>query len=243
VGVKKLLDAVYKLFGSGVKADVEIIELRGIKIPLDRSIISPTVERAMLNGEYEASEASNIGTIIGNNERVLELGVGVGFLSCLILKNPLVEAYLGLEAHPALPKLIRQVFELNGVEGEIREGVVTADSTEEFVEFYLRDDYWVSSKMPCAQDSDTRPIKVKCLNLSELIREFRPTLIVCDTEGSELELFTGTDLGGVSKVYLEVHEEVIGPEGIAELCSHFEQSGLSPVPSESKGDVLFFARP
>lgn len=229
--------------------NINTVELRGIKIPMDGSIISSEVSKYILDGSYEAREASGIQEIITEGERVLELGSGIGFLSSLILKNPKVEAFLGVEAHPRLPRFIKRLFRLNGVDGKILNVAVTSDQSPKTIDYYVRKDFWVSSilpvwSVPSAQDSSHEElVKVKCLSLDHLIRDFRPSLIVCDIEGSELDLFRAADLSSVSKVYLELHPEVIGFEGIKKLHKIFARQGLQPRKSKTPGDgVVLFAR-
>lgn len=226
---------------------MEIVELHGIKIPLDSSVISPTVEKHIRNGQYEAREASKLQEIIVEGERVLELGAGIGFLACLILKNPRTEAYLGVEAHPELPKFIQKVFRINHVAGRILNAAVTSEINQDCIDFYVRKDFWISSDMPGiegANQADTdKPIKVKCRTLNQLIKQFRPSLIICDIEGGELGLFDQADLQDVSKVYLELHEDVIGVAGIARVHETLAKQEFYPVGSKSAdNEVMLFSR-
>ena len=66
------------------------IRLNDVVIPIDESIISPPILQAMCNGTYEGKESKEIGRIIQPGERVLEIGVGLGYVSTIILRNELV---------------------------------------------------------------------------------------------------------------------------------------------------------
>jgi hypothetical protein len=46
-----------------------------------------------------------------------------------------------------------------------------------------------------------------------VLSELRPTLIFCDIEDSELELFEQADLEGVNKLFLEIYQKGLGRSG------------------------------
>lgn len=45
----------------------------------------------------------------------------------------------------------------------------------------------------------------------------RPTFIICDIEGRELELFRSVCLCSVSKIVTDIHDDLIGSEGEKEI--------------------------
>lgn len=91
----------------------------GVLVPMDMPILSPVIKKAINNGRYEHQEAKELGRIFESGERVLELGVGIGFVSTIILKNKRVEDYIGVEANLELIPWIRKLFDLNGVDAKV----------------------------------------------------------------------------------------------------------------------------
>ncbi len=233
-GVRKLGSVLMSAFPGGT------IDHLGVKLPRRMPILSPKIRRAIEDGSYEQGEAAQIGAIIQEGERVLEIGVGIGFLSTLILKNPLVSAYLGVEANPALLPWIRKVFALNGVEGELLNCILDHHEGEGETDFYLREDFWASSleKEPWGYESVAR---VPTRNFNDLLREFRPTLVVCDIEGGEGALFDSADLAGVKKIYLEIHQQVLGREGVRRLFMGMAEKGFHYDQWHSAWQVVLFS--
>ncbi|MBL4556551.1 MAG: hypothetical protein JKP98_03220 [Rhodobacteraceae bacterium] len=80
------------------------------------------------------------------------------------------------------------------------------------------------------------------LSLSRLIADVRPTVVLCDVEGGELDLFAGADLAGVRAVILELHPRVYGEEGTAQVLHALRQAGLSRVVPPRRSSVQLFLR-
>jgi hypothetical protein len=59
----------------------------------------------------------------------------------------------------------------------------------------------------------THPVEVPGKALDYLVERVRPTLLIIDAEGAERELFEGAELAGVTKIVLELHDRIIGPDG------------------------------
>ena len=154
---------------------------------------------------YERTEAVHLD--VAEDDRVLELGVGLGYISTLILRsNP--KAYLGIEPNPDMMPMIEKVFTLNGVDGEVRNAVVQKTPTFSPADFYVREDFWSSSIEP---GGHVKTVKVQQVDIDDLIAEFSPTLIVCDVEGAEAELFA--DPPDVDRLYVELHDCTLEMDG------------------------------
>jgi len=54
-------------------------------------------------------------------------------------------------------------------------------------------------------------VPVRAFN--EEVRSVKPSLLVIDIEGGELELVPHMDLTGIRAIVIELHERVTGPEG------------------------------
>ncbi len=52
------------------------------------------------------------------------------------------------------------------------------------------------------------------------VESFRPTMVICDIEGGELDLFMHANLSGVKKVYMEIHQRVLGRGGNKAAVRH-----------------------
>ena len=235
--LKKLYEhAVKRPSGTGE----DIVDLHGVKIPLDMPVLSEKIVTSIRSGMYEYDEGRHIPRIIEADERVLELGVGIGFVSALILGNQKVEDFLGFEANPALIPWVDQIFKLNEVEGEIRNAILGHIVGSGDIDFYVRKNFWASSLSPEPWGYES-VVKVPAVEFNGVIEEFRPTLIVCDIEGGELDLFEHADLRGVNKVYMEIHQKVLGRKGIKQLFDTMSSKDFHYDQWNSSGAVVLFS--
>lgn len=214
-------------------------QLGGIKIPLSMPILSETILKSIRSGKYEHQERRHLPRIIKPAERVLELGVGIGVIASIILKHQNTQSYLGFEANPDLMPFIREVLELNEVDGEVRNEVLVHKSETTCVDFYKRRNFWASSLSPEPWAYDSK-VAVTARVLNEVIADFKPTLIVCDIEGGELDVFRHADLRSVKRIYLEIHQKVLGRKGIMELFEILSAKNFHYDQFHSTGAVVLF---
>jgi FkbM family methyltransferase len=210
-----------------------------VKIPVHEDVFSPNLLKSFTEGRYEQHEARELGRIIQQGERVLEIGAGVGFISTIVSRNPLTSSLRCYEANPRLIPIIREVHELNGVgNAEVRNGVLGHAGGS--ATFYLRKDFWASS-LSQGPFPYQETVEVPCFDFNREIEEYRPTLIICDIEGGELDLFEQAVLTGVKKVYLEVHQRVLGRRGMLRLFQAMGVRGFHYDQHHSSGSVVLFS--
>ena len=216
-------------------------EHMGIKIPIDKAIFSDTIIGAIKKGNYERREATEVQRIVEPGERVLEIGGGIGFVSAVAALDPRVEKIVVFEANPLLMPVIAELHEMNGVANvDVVNGVLMNSTHAEAAKFYVRQDFWSSSlaEKPWGYE---RAIDVPTYSFSEQVERIRPTLIVCDIEGGELNLFENANLSGVKKVLMEVHQEVIGRDGMKKLFDSMSSRGFHYDQWHSNGSVVLFS--
>ena len=215
--------------------------LQGVRIPHDTAVVTPAIETAIRSGRYERREAAELPHILRPGDRVLEIGAGIGFISTLIARLPQVASVVAVEANPALIPFIREVHRRNGVEGVRVLNGVLSDAAKDAAPFYLREDFWMSSLSP-APNAYARKVEVPTIPFSDLLRRERITLVVCDVEGAETELFESADLSGVDRIYLEVHDHLTGLKGVRAVFEALHDKGFGFDPRHSSRSVVLFTR-
>lgn len=220
---------------------LDTIKYFGIDIPLNIPILTPEIRKAFLLGTYEDKECKTISSLLSPGERVLEIGVGLGVISTLILKNPNVSAYKGYEANPELLPWIEKIFNLNGVSSSIENALLVIAPTQKHSPFYQRENFWASS-MDDTTWGYQSIINVPLQDFERLLDSYKPTLLVCDIEGGEYDLLKHANLGSVNKIYLEVHPKVLGEQRIATLFNSLSDAGFVENQRYSLGDVRFLQR-
>lgn len=217
----------------------------GVTLDLDPEVISPFMITQLRTGRYETVEARNLPKLIEQDDIVLEIGAGIGLISSLIAADPRVQRCVSYEANPALMDILKRhvTRHLGGKlikKWEGRNAVLAVGAEQTEVDFYVHPNFWASSllKIPAPLRVD----RVAVQEFNALRAALRPTLIVCDIEGGELELLCAADLTGVTRVYVEVHQRRIGGGGMRDLFNAMHRHGFHYDEFLSNGSVILFRR-
>jgi hypothetical protein len=221
----------------------EIIVTQGIKVPFVAEIITPKIEKAMRNNRYESEESQMLLSLLQSGDRVLELGGGVGLCSAIASSVEGVELVVTVEANPILIPMILETHRLNDITGVEVKNTVVSIGAKGPSDFYIRRDFWASSMEPESRTyEEIKQIPSADFNL--LMTEVKPTVLLCDIEGGELDIFTNPalDLTGLRLLILEFHGKVYGEEGMARLTGTLAAHGMRPIGENKPGSsVQIFA--
>jgi len=217
------------------------IEVAGVVIPLDPSVITLPVYRAMRDGRFETEEAAGIPHIVRPGDRVLEIGAGIGFISTLLSRQRRVSEVIAVEANPQLIDYMTRLHVLNRVRKVRRLNTVLTNQPQKSATFYLRADFWMGSLI-AGPNPHVGTVEVPTTNLDALLRAEAINLIVCDVEGAESMLFEDADLASVDRIFLELHDHVTGLSGVARLFATLARQGFVYDPRHSTGSVVLFQK-
>ena len=236
---------------------LEVVELAGIKIPLDPAVVSPSILQAIRSGQYEKTEGKMLAAMVDSGERVVYIGGGLGFTSTVMAKTGRAAQVVCVEGHPDLRRLIEWVRDLNGVDFLIRNAVIAPDGGPATVPFYLHKDFWGSSLLPIAADRLHGVVQAPVLTFGDLIREYAPTMYVVDIEvvkelvssskalgesPKQGEWLHAVDLTGVSKVVIQIHKSIVDRRGIKRVFDWFSSQDFVYNTDHSRGGVILFER-
>ena len=217
----------------------------GVRIPLDRRIVTPPIEAALRSGAYEADETRSLPDVVREGDHVLELGAGMGFVSAILATRTRAARIVALEANPQLIPFIHKVHRLNGAARvRVLNGVASAGPAsrgDEYAKFYARPDFWMSSLSPEPYAYD-RIEAVPVFSLDALLAKHAITMIVCDIEGGEVALLPKADLSGVDRIYVEVHDHLTGLSGVKTLFDALSAKGFAYDLRHSCGSVVLFTK-
>jgi len=220
----------------------EIIDSSDIRVPFVPEIVTPAIEKPLRNGRYEKGEVSALDDFLRPGDRVLDLGAGLGLLSAKAAGIVGGGAVTAVEANPALIPMIRETWRLNGVSGATLLNGIVAPEAGDPAGFYIRRDFWASSVEPDSRPFE-RVVKIARYGIGDLIRSARPTVILCDIEGAELDLFEQADLSDVRALVVETHPKVYGEDATREFCRALDSRGLRLLPIDKPSTVRTFLRP
>ncbi|MGR3467099.1 MAG: FkbM family methyltransferase [Shimia sp.] len=191
----------------------------GVEFPDEPKIVDAELRRLLEKEIYEGPEVRGLSRFVTENDKVLEIGAGIGFISTYIMKVLGAKRIMAFEANPDLIPFIRRVHGLNGVSNaKVRNAVLFNDTDDmpDRVPFYITDPLRGSSLIR-PDDGVYREVAVPTARLSAVIAEWQPTLIVCDIEGAETSLFEAVEFGSVKRLYAESHRRKVGGLGIRKL--------------------------
>ncbi|MDE4133620.1 FkbM family methyltransferase [Phaeobacter sp. QD34_3] len=211
-----------------------------MQFPLDKAVLPPRVRKLLRTGAYEAKEAEAAQKLIRKGDVVMELGGGIGFMSTLVATKTPARAVHAFEANPALIPYIRRVHALNGAKtAQVTHAVLSdGDGT---APFYVRPNFLASSLTPMAEDGpEVQKLDVPMRDMNQVMADLKPTVLICDIEGAEVDVLPKLDLSSLRAVLIETHPQWIGKEGIRKVFHCLDAAGLVFFPRWSHGKVAVF---
>ena len=202
--------------------NAEMVTIRGVKVRTARDEIPKRIRSLLFKGIYETDECDLVESEVRPGDRVLEVGAGIGLVSLLATRICGQDNVLSCEANPDLESMIRENYRLNGWKPNLVMQAVTSNGHH--LEFFRSDNVFSSSVIDRGLAGDR--IFVESIAVNELIGEHRPSIIVMDAEGSEVELMAAADLSQVRAVIVEMHPQIVGEERIASLVRDTEAKGF-----------------
>jgi FkbM family methyltransferase len=199
--------------------------------------VSRSVRKSLRKNDYEGAELYLVRHLVRPGDTVLDLGAGLGLTCIAAAKVSRGGRIVGYEAGPAIAPLAARNVQRNGVQAEIRNRAIAKGKGA--FEFHVRRSFTASSALPLKRSTT---IHIEADAFRDVVSELQPSIIVCDVEGIEMDLFASTSLQSVERMILEVHPQLIGDAGVTQCVQDLAASGLNPVRPLSYGQVLVFDR-
>ncbi|WP_375176093.1 FkbM family methyltransferase [Pseudooceanicola sp.] len=207
---------------------------KGIKVPPSPYLTETRIKR-IEEARYEGEEIAGALSVVGPEDRVLELGAGLGIVGAVTAHNARPEAVLSFEANPGLVPHIRALYALNGLDDRIEvrnELLISGPDRPESMTFHVHNSYLGSSLIDRA-GRKTTPVEVPTSAFDAVRAEFAPTVLIMDIEGGELEFLAHADLRGIRAVVIEFHPGVYGVDGMKTCKDALRRAGFAKVKSTS----------
>jgi FkbM family methyltransferase len=222
-------------------AKVSEVTMDGVRILVDYERWSPLLVRRILAKRYEVEERQMISRIVSPEDRVLEIGGGVGLIAMLCARLVGESNIVVYEANPEIRERAQRNFQHNGLAIAIEHAaVVGRDYTGDSVTFYVSENFWSSSLID--KGGKQIAINAPALRIDDLIAKHRPTVIIADVEGAEYDILRNADLSGVQKLCIEFHTRYIGAHKASDLIASLLAQGFLLQLEQSIGEVLYFYR-
>jgi FkbM family methyltransferase len=211
------------------------VDLRGVTLRLDAKWATPALREAVFAGNYEAFEAEIVQATMGPEDRVVEVGCGIGFIGTLASRivGDAVHCY---DANPDIAAIARETFDRNRVGATVTTAVLQHKPAAPTVQFHITENFCTSSLVPTP---GSRPVSVPLLDVGAAITAHAATYLIVDIEGAETDLLLPPLPGSVRKLCVECHPAVVRPEPM--LASLLAQ-GFALSFEHSRPPVLYLER-
>jgi FkbM family methyltransferase len=198
----------------------------------------PVLLDAIYRRAYEAPEAAVLRATLRPDDRYLEIGAGIGVISTIACQIVGAERVTSFEANPALVRAAGHTLTTNGFDSAAIQHAVLGDS-EEPRPFYVLDVFWESSLIPTP---GAREISVPGRSWEAELERLRPSYLMIDAEGGEVDLLDRTLPDSVRAVCVEMHPGRIGHESVQSLLQGLMSQGFVLDTILSGAQVCYLSR-
>lgn len=218
-------------------------EINGVKLQIPDELLSKRIAEKLESGRYEGHEANAALMRVRGDTRVLELGSGLGYIAsiCAAIAGP--GNVTTVEANPDMLPVVRGNLERNGfADVTLLHGAVTGQADAgDAIEFERTKAFWGASIAREGSNPDA-VVSVPLLRLSDLLKRYRPHIVIMDIEGAEQTLFDEAWPAHVRSVMMELHPGRYPDTTIKKIIDCLSASGLTYDPGPSRGRILGFRR-
>ncbi len=210
-----------------------VVSVGGVRL----RAIGPGVSRQVMHGlyreTYEEPECLLLGYFLSPSDRVLEVGGGVGFISLLCARVVGAGSVLTYEANTAMEEVIRDNFALNGLVPNLRNRAITAQGGP--ITFFVSGNI-VSSSLYRREGGV--PATVESDALESVLGEWRPSVLVMDIEGAEIDVLCASPLAGIRAIMVELHPHITGEAAVGRLRDHLGKVGFCEAKTIHKSSLF-----
>ena len=209
-------------------------KVENIYLPFVKSIGFNTL-RWINNGKYENAEIQIVKAYLDENDIVLEIGTGLGFISAFCAKKIGSNKVFTFEANPLNVDMAKKVFRKNGVNPSLQNAILSLESGVS--EFPVNE----KSRLASTIYSDIKKVaKVNRLNLNEVIENMSPTFLIMDIEGAEYEIFSIIKFQTIQKIQVEMHPAIIGVAKCEKMFKILKYNGFIKANNPPDGRNYYF---
>ncbi|OGA17930.1 MAG: hypothetical protein A3I63_04295 [Betaproteobacteria bacterium RIFCSPLOWO2_02_FULL_66_14] len=214
------------------------VDNHGVLLPTEGPGISAGIRKQIFFSEYEDKEIEIVSRRLASDDVVMEVGAGIGFLSAYCAKRIGSDRVFAYEANPALMEVIAATYRANGVAPSVRNALLAQGEGSR--EFHVEPEFWASSSVQASGAATT--IRVPQADLNAELARVRPSFLIVDIEGGEVEFFEVADLASVRKICVETHPAIHSSAVLSRMLGRLIGQGFALDFTLMRKHVLFLSR-
>lgn len=233
-----LVEVWRKFYWKFVLPRIKEITLEGLR--LDVSELSLKVRNRMLHVGYEKTEREMCAQFLDSRDSVIEIGGAIGFIGLFCQKRIGIRNYTALEANPKTLQLFKRNYQLNGLAPRVW-NLALAD-TNGSVELEVGSDFWENSivgrKEPAAGCREVMEVPAATFRTLISRVDHPVNVLIVDVEGAEQFIDVDAIPDAITKIIIEMHPKILGPQTTREIISNLIAKGFR-VAREQEGTFVF----
>lgn len=218
---------------------IQEITLEGLKF--DVSGLSTKIRNRLLSGAYEAHEKEMCFDFLTSQDSIVEIGGAIGFIGLVCQRKIGVREYACFEANPGTYEILKRNYQLNGLEPRVWNMALA--HSDGHVDLEVGGDFWENTICyNSGRDSGVKTVRVPAAALPTLLATAggQPNVLIIDIEGAEQFIDLSQVPESISKVIIELHPKVLGPEVTYNIVAGF--IGLGFRVAREQEDTFVFLR-
>jgi len=173
-----------------------------VQMPLFKEIGFNTL-RWIVNGQYEIGELNIVKHTIEQQDIVMEIGTGLGFISTFCAKVTSSSQVFTFEANPLNYETSKLVFEKNKVSPSMRNCFLSNEVG--YIDFPVNK----KNRLASSTLNNNETIQIEKIDLNNTIKKINPNYLIMDIEGSEYDIFKIIDFHTIKKIQFELHPKIL----------------------------------
>lgn len=222
----------------------DVISLHGNLFDLSHPRMTKDMTKALHYGSYELPEIELIKRHIKPNDRVIELGVGLGATS-LILHDLVGSGSLCVfDADKRNIAMAKRNFEINEKHITCRNFALASGAERpRTIRIVSNANPLASAVVDVNRTGGEMELEVETLDFEQTIGEFEATALVLDIEGGEYDLLmNAAGFGSLKTMVMETHAADIGEENNIAMLDRLTRAGFEIAETTANGAVLALKR-
>jgi len=183
---------------------------------VDAERYSDNMIRDLTGGHYDARERALVADLLRADDRVLEVGTGIGAVTMTAARVVGADAVLTYDGNPSIVADARRNFAFNRLAAiQARAGVL--QNRMRFGRSPGKEKFAISRDFRASRLDDghggedvVASLSVPASCLEDQMAAHRASALVCDIEGGEVELLLGAELSKIRLIILRVHDAAVG---------------------------------